>query len=191
MTPPGMQISPAASRLLGEAAEWRLVGLLFECPGPGWLEQVAALADEVTDAGLKAAADAARREATPGLYGTTFGPGGPAAPREVSHHPDVLPGASLAELRGLYQAFAYEPSLDEPPDHVAVEVGFVAYLRFKQAYALARGDDARVRTCAEAERQFIREHLGRIAGPLSASLASCGIDYLARAAEALRARVGG
>ena len=179
-----------ASPLLQEAAAWRLVSLLFECPGAGWLDQVLMLAGEVQDPCLTAAAEAARQEASPGLYHSTFGPGGPAAPREVSYRRGVLPGASLAELRGLYEAFAYQTSVDEPPDHVAVEAGFVAYLRLKQAYAVARGNEEQMRICADAGQRFLQEHLSRMAGPIASSLASSGVTYLAHAAEALRSRVG-
>ncbi len=185
-----IQIPSDASALLREAAEWRLVNLLLECPGPGWLEQIAMLADEVSDATLKAAVEAARQEASPSLYHNTFGPGGPAAPREVSHRRGVLPGASLAELRSLYEAFAYEPSLDEPPDHVAVEAGFVAYLRLKQAYACACGNDEQSQMCTEVGQRFMQEHLSRVAAPLAKALASSGIMYLIHAADALQSRTG-
>ena len=190
MTAPDATPFPAAAGLLQEAAAWRLVSLLFERPGPEWQEQVSGLAAEVSDPLLKAAAEAARQEATPGRYHSTFGPGGPAAPREVSYRRGVLPGAALAELRCCYGAFAYQPALDEPPDHVAVEAGFVAYLRLKQAYALARGNEEERRICADAEQLFLRRHLSRMAAPLAVSLGASGLGYLARAAEALRARVG-
>jgi len=189
MTTSCTALSPDAFHLLRDAAEWQLVSMLLEYPQPGWIEQVSTLAKEVACPSLKRAVDAAHQEALPGLYHSTFGPGGPAAPREVSHRRDVLPGASLAELRDLYQAFAYEPSLDEPPDHVAVEAGFVAYLRFKQAYAVARGDDEQALICANAINHVVAEHLGRIAGPLATSLASSGVAYLSHAAGALRAAV--
>jgi len=185
-----IEIPSDASALLREAAEWRLVSLLFECPGPGWLEQISTLADEVADATLKAAVEAARQEASPSLYHSTFGPGGPAAPREVSHRRGVLPGASLAELRSLYEAFAYQPTIDEPPDHVAVEAGFVAYLRLKQAYAFARGNDEQAQICAEVCQRFTQEHLSRVADPLAKALVSSGIMYLVHAAEALQSRTG-
>ncbi len=122
---------------------------------------------------------------------TCPGRGGPAAPREVSYRPRELPGNALAELRSFYQAFAYEPVLPEPPDHVAVEIGFVAYLRFKRTYAVARGVEAQAEMCAGAERHFIDNHLRVIADPLAKSLAISGIPYLAHAAEALRLRVAG
>lgn len=184
------EIPPDVSSVLKEAAVWRLVSLLFECPTQEWIEQVTTLAREAGEPALAAAAETARNEATPALYHSTFGPGGPAGPREVSHQRGVLAGTVLAEIRSLYEAFAYRPSADEPPDHVAVEAGFVAYLYLKQAYARARGDSAHSELCAEVAHRFIREHLSRIAEPLAASLACSGIVYLTGAAEALRSRAG-
>ena len=61
MTAPDAIPFPVAATLLQEAAAWRLVSLLFERPGPEWLEQVLKLADEVSDPVLKAAAEAARQ----------------------------------------------------------------------------------------------------------------------------------
>ncbi len=177
-------------RLLREAAEWRLIAMLFECPGEGWHGQVAKLAAEIGDPGLKSAAEAAREEAAASLYDTTFGPGGPAPAREVSYHGDILPGQLLGEIAAFYQAFAYGSSAPEAPDHVAVEAGFIAYLRLKQAYAIERGDDAHAAVTAEAARRFIDDHLNCIAEPLAKSLAACGIPYLGLAADALLHRAG-
>jgi len=179
-----------ASAVIKQAATWRLASLLFECPAADWSEQVASLARETTDPTLVRAAESARREAAPELYHSTFGPGGPAAPREVSYRRGVLPGAALAELCDLYAAFGYRPSVDEPPDHIAVETGFVAYLRFKQAYALANGDQPHAEFCDEIARDFIREHVARVAGPLADALAASGITYLAATAEVLRSLAG-
>jgi hypothetical protein len=141
------------------------------------------------DADLRAAADAAARSADTGLYDTTFGPGGPAAPREVSHRA-CLDGHFLAELCALYHAFAYEPPAHDPPDHVAVQVDFVSYLLLKQAYALSRCDEAQAQIAAAAARRMIEEHLSLIAAPLARSLEASGIDYLAAASAALLKRVG-
>jgi nitrate reductase assembly molybdenum cofactor insertion protein NarJ len=179
-----------ALELLREAAEWRLIGLLLACPQGDWQTQVAALAAEVHDKQLTAAAAAARQEAGEGLYHTTFGPGGPAAPREISHREYLVPGPSLSELSACYDAFAYRPATDEPPDHVAVEADFIAYLRLKEAYAVARDDDEQTAVTAEAARRFVEDHLSSIAEPLALSLAASGISYLRLAAAALLRRVG-
>jgi nitrate reductase assembly molybdenum cofactor insertion protein NarJ len=176
--------------LLAEAAEWRLLGLLFACPRGDWHEQLIALAAEVRDDRLQQAARTAAEEGQEDVYHTTFGPGGPAAPREVSHRPSALSGQYLAELLAFYKAFAYNPPRDEPPDHVAAEIDFVAYLRLKQAYAHVCGDEANAALTAEAAGRFINDHLATLAAPLAQNLQASGIHYLSLAAQSLLRRVG-
>lgn len=190
MTTELLASSPQILELVQQAAEWRLIGLLLECPSDDWQAHIAALAAEVADATLCEAAAACPQEASEGLYHTTFGPGGPAAPREVSYRDGLLFGKVLAELRGCYQAFAYLPSAMEAPDHVAIEAGFVSYLRLKEAYALARGAVEEAEITAQATRDFIAEHLAWFAEPLAHALQCSGIVYLAQAGAAVLARVG-
>lgn len=172
-----------------EAVEWRLISLLFECPGNDWLTQIRSLAEEVNDSDLQAAA-AAAQEASESEYYTTFGPGGPAAPREVSYRDTLMAGQVLGELSGYYRVFAYQPMFAEVPDHVAVETGFVAYLRLKEMYALETGNAEQAKVAADAARQFITDHLNQMAEPLAKSLSYSGIKHLELAAAALLKRVG-
>lgn len=183
-----MKSEPRA--ILKEAAEWRLIGLLFECPAGDWREQVAGLAAELGDVRIKAAVEAIGEDGTESLYHTTLGPGGPAAPREVSYHTTLLPGQLLGELTAFYKAFAYDPALPEAPDHVAVEVGFVAYLRLKQAYALEAGETGQADISAAACQRFLDDHLNALAEPLAKTLGASGIPYLAQTSAALLERVG-
>lgn len=178
------------NQLLREAAEWRLLSLLFECPSPNWREQVEALATEVADADLKASADIAKQEASEGLYHSIFGPGGPAPGREISYRDWTQPGYLLSELTSYYDAFAYQSKIVEAPDHVSVEAGFVAYLKLKEAYADAIADDEHAAVTCEAGQQFIKEHLSMMTEPLARSLEHSGVEYLALAGKALLARVG-
>lgn len=181
------------NKLLREAAEWRLLSLFFECPTPDWHEQVESLAAEVTDAELKAATESARQEASEGLFHSIFGPGGPAPGREISYRDWAQPGYLLSELSSYYDAFAYQPALAakiEPPDHVSVETGFIAYLKLKEAYAEANADDEHAAVTREAAQQFINEHLSAMTEPLARSLEHSGVEYLALAGKALLARVG-
>lgn len=177
--------------LIGEAAEWRLISLLLECPsGPEWRRQVTALGRESADPALRAAAEAARDEASEGVYHSIFGPGGPAPSREVSYHDNIQLGYLMSEVVNYYEAFQYQPKVEEPEDHVAVETGFIGYLRLKQAYALA-GDDVEAEAVTrEAAKQFLDDHLSRVAQPLAASLAQSGVSYLAQVTGALLKRVG-
>jgi nitrate reductase assembly molybdenum cofactor insertion protein NarJ len=176
--------------LLREAAEWRLLGLLFACPDAVWRDQVRALAEEITADDLRAAARAAEQEADEGLYHTTFGPGGPAAPREVSYQQSTLSGQFLADLGAYYQAFGYCPPHDEPPDHIAVETDFMAYLKMKQAFAVACLQQEQVGVTADAAQAFLENHLSAISPRLAETMAASGIQYLELAAAALLTRTG-
>lgn len=176
--------------LLRESAQWRLLGLLLEPPHDDWREELQLLAAEVGDAPLANCAYQAGQQADVGLYHSTFGPGGPACPREVSHRVTLVPGALLSELEAYYQGFGYQPTCPEAPDHVAVEAGFMAFLQLKQAYAIADGLSEEAGIAAAAANRFLTEHLAVMAEPLARSLRHSGIAYLAAASDALRSRTG-
>lgn len=176
--------------LLREAADWRLLGLLYECPSGDWPAQVAALAAEAPDSLLKDAAAASQTEATEGMHHSIFGPGGPVPAREVSYLTGIQLGYLLSELSAYYDAFGYAPETAESPDHVSVETGFIAYLKLKQAYALSTGSAQHAEICADAARGFIEEHLSRIAAPFAAALEPVAPPYLVLAGRALLDRVG-
>jgi nitrate reductase assembly molybdenum cofactor insertion protein NarJ len=176
--------------LLRDAAEWRLLGRLFECPTPDWRDEVAAISREVPATLITRAARHARRQATEGLYHSAFGPGGPAPPREVSYYRSVELGSLLSAIEADYAAFGYAPTVNEPPDHVAVEVGFVAYLRLKEAYALATGDAEAAAITRRVAERFTAEHLAVVAVPLAALLEQSGVRYLSDVSRLLVERIG-
>lgn len=161
------------------------MSLLFMRPQGGWKEEIRALASEVLDPELRAAAAAGCREEDPARYDTVFRPGGVAGSREVSYGQAMMPSWALAEIQGYYEAFAYRPQTDEPPDHVALMTGFIAYLRLKQA--MGEGEQAQI--VSEALQRFIRDHLSRLAEPLAHDLAASGVSYLAMTASLLLRRV--
>jgi TorA maturation chaperone TorD len=173
--------------LMAEAAAWRLMGLLLERPRPGWHEELETLAPEVADPSVRAAVDAAR-EASEGTYLSLLGPGGFVSPREVAYRPTEDPGKILADLAAFYEAFAFDPQTEDSIDHIAVEAGFVAYLRLKEAYALAQGDDEAAATTAEALQHFFDAHLGTFVEPFAQRLEASGVLYLVGAARALHDR---
>jgi nitrate reductase assembly molybdenum cofactor insertion protein NarJ len=176
--------------LLRDAAEWRLLGRLFECPTPAWRAEVAAISREIPATAIKRAARNARRQATEGLYHSAFGPGGPAPPREVSYHASLELGSLMSAIEADYAAFGFDPAISEPPDHVAVEVGFVAYLRLKEAYALATGDNEAAGITRRVASRFTTEHLAVVAAPLARLLEQSGVRYLSDASRLLADRVG-
>ncbi len=183
-------VEPRVQDLLREATEWRLLGLLFERPREDWWREVTSLCREVSDPDLRAATDAAKEEADEGLYLALLGPGGAVSPREVAYRAMEDPGHILAEIMAFYEAFAFQPASEEPPDHLAVEAGFLGYLCLKQAYARLRGstDDAEI--AAQAASRFCEEHLSRLAWSLADRLAKTEVQYLAIAARALTRRTG-
>ncbi len=180
----------AVHSLLREAAEWRLMGLLFECPSDDWRRQIAINAAEAADPDLRAAASHAVEEGDEGTYHSIFGPGGPAPAREATWHESMELGYLMSELSICYQAFAYTPTAAEPPDHVAVEAGFVAYLKLKEAFATAEGEDAKANVARDAAATFIRDRMASMGEPLGALLADSGVAYLALAGKALARRTG-
>ncbi len=180
--------TPDVNELMSEAAAWRLMGLLMERPRPGWNEELDTLAREVVDPSLRAAVEAARG-ASEGTYLGLLGPGGFISPREVAYRPMDDPGKILADLAGFYEAFAFVPQAEDPIDHIAVEAGFVAYLRMKEAYALARGDEEAVETTAESLNHFLDSHLGAFVESFVRSLEPSGVPYLIATAHAILRKV--
>lgn len=175
---------------LSEAAEWHLLSTLLSRPSGDWAARVGPLAGEVRDPALAQAARLSLDEADEGAYMTLLGPGGDVSPREAGHREVSDPGRVLAHLAGCYEAFAWTATGEEPPDHVATETAFVAYLKLKQAHALRAGDVRAAEVCAEATRMLLDHHLSTFAEPLARALEAAGASYLASAGAALAARVG-
>lgn len=181
--------SPQVCDLLRQAQDWRLMGLLFERPRGSWWAQVEALAATRNADDLRAAAHEARG-ADEGTFLALLGPGGAVSARETGHRPVADPGHLLATLQACYQAFAYAPVTEEAPDHVSVEVGFMAYLRLKEAFALASGREQEAHITAAAAAHFLDEHLAAVAEPLSLGLEPWAETYLGQAACALFRTIG-
>lgn len=68
----------------------------------------------------------------------------------------------LAQLAGTYEAFGFRVAdqARELPDHLCVQLEFLAALCLKEAYALDQGWSGRANTARRARRKFVREHLG-------------------------------
>ncbi len=69
----------------------------------------------------------------------------------------------LADLSAFYHAFALKlgRGVHERVDFIAVECEFTAFLCCKQAYAEEHGDAALAGITVNAQRRFLRDHLGR------------------------------
>ncbi len=175
-------------RALAAAAEWRLLSLLLERPRPDCHREIAALRDEVRGVLLQAAANSVL-SASEGEYLRLVGPGGAVSAREVAYCGHQDPGWVLSDVASFYQAFAFQPRAEDPMDHIAVEVGFVAYLFLKQAFAQAAGDREAAAVSAEARQRFIQTHLAPLATSVAARLAAVSRSYLLAVARLVAARV--
>lgn len=86
------------------------------------------------------------------------------SPYETEYEPDPFAKArQLADIAGFYTAFGMTASSIRPTtqDYLGTELEFMAYLARKEAYAAARNWKHRRRLTLEAERSFLRDHLGR------------------------------
>lgn len=70
----------------------------------------------------------------------------------------------LSDLSAFYHAFGLEvaPNAAERVDHISIELEFMSVLAAKEAYALEHQfDDQNVVLLRDAQKKFLREHLGR------------------------------
>jgi DMSO reductase family type II enzyme chaperone len=85
----------------------------------------------------------------------------------------------LADLAAFYRAFGLEVSdgAAERPDHIGMELEFMSVLAAKEAYAHVHGEaDGRCALCRDAQKKFLREHLGRWAPAFARRLARTATD---------------
>lgn len=116
------------------------------------------------------------------VFGLVFT--GECVPYETEYHPPsetFFRSQQMADVAGFYRAFGLDPAqtVTKRPDHVALELEFMAILLLKKRLAQDEGGaDAaeRVAVCDEAQRTFFRDHLGW---------------WLPSFATALRRRAGG
>ncbi|RJP36238.1 MAG: hypothetical protein C4547_07810 [Phycisphaerales bacterium] len=94
--------------------------------------------------------------------------------------------ADLADISGFYAAFGMDLSgeISERADHVSVEAEFLAVLCAKEACGLEQGDCELVEAARDAQRQFLKSHLGRWLPAFVRRLAGAAPgDYYSRLAE--------
>jgi DMSO reductase family type II enzyme chaperone len=96
----------------------------------------------------------------------------------------------LADLAAFYRAFGLEvaDNAAERPDHIGMELEFMSVLAAKEAYAHEHQlDDDQCALCRDAQKKFLREHLGRWSPAFARRLARAATDEtLAALAEFTR-----
>jgi DMSO reductase family type II enzyme chaperone len=97
----------------------------------------------------------------------------------------------LADLAAFYRAFGLEVTDDagERQDHLCLELEFMCVLAAKEAYAMEHQFVAeQLAQCRDAQKQFLREHLGRWTPAFTRRLTAATSDPVLRAlAEFTRA----
>lgn len=113
--------------------------------------------------------DAATLEVFTDTYLVTFGHAarGPCPMNEIEYGnlkaDSLFQPHRLADLTAFYRAFGLELAADasERPDHICVELEFMSVLAAKEAWALEHQFDAeQLAVVHDAQKQFLREHLG-------------------------------
>jgi putative dimethyl sulfoxide reductase chaperone len=90
-------------------------------------------------------------------------------PYETEYHPNsetFFRSQQMADIAGFYHAFGIEPAHAHPerPDHLALELEFMAFLQTKQrlAFAASKEDPTaadQAEVCELAAKSFFRDHL--------------------------------
>ncbi len=73
---------------------------------------------------------------------------------------DPLKDAIMADIAGFYRAFGLEPR-NELPDHLVSELEFMGLLCLKESRAMLGPDHEAAEIARDAQRKFLRDHLGR------------------------------
>jgi DMSO reductase family type II enzyme chaperone len=85
----------------------------------------------------------------------------------------------LADLAAFYRAFGMEVAdgAAERPDHLGMELEFMSVLAAREAYAHEHQlDNEAVAVCRDAQKKFLREHLGRWSPAFARRLARVAVD---------------
>ena len=93
-----------------------------------------------------------------------LGPGGHVSPHESVHAESdgALWGRSTGEVKRYIESagFAYDPEDHGMPDHISVELEFMATLAGKEARAFRDGDYGAASNCLKYQKEFLADHLG-------------------------------
>ena len=144
---------PQAAAALAAAAQ------VLDAQGAGSLRR-RTLALAHPDSNLEALGAAHRR-----LFGHTARGEVPAYETEYGNEALFQQPQELSDLAGFMSAFglALRREAHERIDHVSCECEFLAFLAYKEAYALDAGDEEMRAATVRAATLFLRDHLGRIA----------------------------
>ena len=84
----------------------------------------------------------------------------------------------MGDIAGFYKAFGVELSRDihERLDHLSVELEFMHFLAYKESYARCHDGADKTQVVVDAQKKFVKDHIGRWA-PLFARMLARKADY--------------
>lgn len=106
-----------------------------------------------------------RREEIQSEYLRIFDTGKLVSPYETEYLTEKIARKpfELADIAGFYQAFGFDLNEDacgrEPVDHIAVELEFMALMRFKEDFAAKRNQEENETIARDAGVKFLNSHL--------------------------------
>ncbi len=180
----------AEERALARAAVYRLLALAFAYPTAETVAGLRAAADVATvgagliDAGTGGAAAEVARHAA-GLsyqelepvyqrsFTLSYNADCPLYETAFSASHIFQQTQQQADIAGFYRAFGVDPGA-ERPDHLALELEFLYLLSLKEARARESREREHVAVCRDAQRSFVRDHLGRWAPIIAGRIAIAG-----------------
>ncbi|OGK86832.1 MAG: hypothetical protein A2X51_09740 [Candidatus Rokubacteria bacterium GWC2_70_24] len=194
-----------AARALVRSQIYRALALAFRHPEADGVRALAEMApalaasavgrvpDPVREAlsDLRAALDGATLESLQEQYVATFGhvtvPDCPLYETACGMGDPFLQPQTLADLAGFYRAFGLEMAGEarERADHLTVELEFMHYLAYREAYALEHHGPEQTAAIHDAQRGFLEAHLGRWAPVLARAVSARADGALGAAARLL------
>lgn len=154
-------------RALERSAIYELLALGFSYPEKEALARLGVILDLE---GLGAALAQTNPEQLADEYLRLFGGAVACPPHETEYEANPFTKArQMADINGFYRAFGFQVAEARKvlPDYIGTELEFMSLLCRKEAYALAQGWPDKAAVCADAERKFLQEHLGRWIGLFS------------------------
>lgn len=166
-------------RWLEQAATWRYFSLLFQFPTRENRSELRRLTRDVPPE-LRDLAEKSFAHTLKALemeFHRVLGSGGIPA-LESSYDDNALAGRGplLADVRAFYEAFSYQPEKPpaELPDHIAVELDFLAYLAMKIAFAHHENQVQAEQTTKDACERFLQQHVCEWVARFAAQIAVSG-----------------
>lgn len=153
---------------------------VFLYPDESWLEDLPVVKDILGELDV----DQVELEILPmtteelqSAYRKTFGATGSLCYETEYGLPHVyMQSQEMADLSGFYRAFGFETggSVRERPDHIAVELEFMHVMALKEAVAINNGHEEQAEICREAQKNFLKDHIGKWIDLLAKTLTKQG-----------------